>query len=86
MVDGEFVSVLYTNVANVYTSVNATENGAQVSVTAEKLGGKYIYAVIGENFDAAKDLNMVVRTYAEGADGVRYYGDMYAVSIPAQVK
>ena len=84
--DGGETFVKYTNVANVYTSVIATEDGAQTAVTAEKLGGKYIFAVIGTGFDATKSLNMVVRTYAEGADGVRYYGDKYAVSLPVMVE
>ena len=86
MVDGEFERVMYKNVACVYMSVIANENGVQRAYTAEELGGSYIYAVIGEGFDASKDLNMAIRTYAEDADGVRYYGETYSITIPAQVK
>ena len=86
MVDGEFELVKYKNVACVYMSVIANENGVQRAYTAEELGGSYIYAVIGEGFDASKDLNIAIRTYAEDADEVRYYGETYSITIPAQVK
>ena len=84
--DGGETFVMEKTVAHVYTSVIATEDGAQVAKTAEALGGEYIYAVIGTGFDATKDLNLVVRTYAIDKNDVRIEGNKYAVSIPAQVK
>ena len=83
--DGGKTFVANKTVCYVYTSILGTDSGNQISYTAEALGGKYIYAVIADNIDASKELNVVVRTMAEDQNGNRYYGKAYTVVVPATV-
>ena len=83
--DGGETYIYNKSISYVYKSIIATDSGNQITYTAEELGGEYIYAVIADNIDATKALNVVVRTFAEDQSGNRYYGKARTVAIPAMV-
>ena len=70
---------------HVYSSVLGNDDGTLITYTAEKLGGKYIYAFNATGIDATVNKSYVVRTFAIDKSGNEIYGAEYAVELPALV-
>lgn len=65
----------------VYRTLLASENGEIAEITAEELGGKYIYALTVKNIPADGTVVMRVRPYAKALDGeTLFYGAEYEIT------
>ena len=69
-----------------YTSILQKIDGNEESVTAEELGGKYIFALHIENIPAsAGDVRYVVTPFTVSGTGELVYGEAVTLTIPAPV-
>ena len=67
--------------SEVYTSINAAENGTVQSVTANELGGVYLFALVLDNVPTdAGDIVFTVRPY-KVVDGEKLYGETGSVTL-----
>lgn len=64
----------------VYTSIQAADDGAQVTTTAEELGGKYIYACILDEIPVDGSAVLTINAFAEKGTE-RYEAGAYTVTI-----
>lgn len=64
----------------VYTSIQAADGGAQVTRTAEELGGKYIYACILDEIPVDGSAVLTINAFAEKGTE-RYEAGAYTVTI-----
>lgn len=80
--DGEPVVANWTRESSeVYTSINAAENGTVQSVTANELGGVYLFALVLDNVPTdAGDIVFTVRPY-KVVDGEKLYGETVSVTL-----
>ena len=83
---GEKTAVREIRCKYVYTSILQKIDGNEESVTAEELGGKYIFALHIENIPAsAGDVRYVVTPFTVSGTGELVYGEAVTLTIPAPV-
>ena len=75
---GNVVEALYRQSGNtVYDSINATENGTMKNVTAQEIGGVYLFAMVLEDVPTnIGQIDFVVKSFKQvGKSKLRMYGD-----------